>query len=460
MRTKRWNVVRGGMDQSGYFSRSFTYFRFMVSCAVVAGLCGSVHADHSYGTFGKVFDWQYQLGDPTHPGVTPLPELSNASASGLAYFLSIQPVPAVKVLSPLGDGPVWEFLNGPTPLTHIFAGFDNPGVGGDALTAIQIENLVFQASGTASSGASIGQYGLDNYHPDATNPFPTSGLSNTVYTFSGVNMANPLLLPGNGTFDTPGVAPNIRSSLFTLPIIRLSEVINASPGGHSVVPFVGRFNNTGTAALVNSEFDGKPAYETTDQLLSRGDFQALVTHYRMRGADGVIAHDGGIVGYTHEDFLDDTRDGWRFLTGIYDGDVTPISFDTTGFETSGTAWSGVVGDTPSGKRVATVLLSNLSDGATSLGLPSQFDGFDVLPFDAANLLVDTNDHRLLTFWLIGNEWHLLGAGDHFADDIRGGIGIGSGIGGSAVVIPEPASLAVLAAGCFLCLSRDRVARVA
>ena len=77
----------------------------------------------------------------------------------------------------------------------------------------------------------------------------------------------------------------------------------------------------------------------------------------MRGANGVIAHTGGVAGYSHAEFLDDTTAGWEFLDRIYHGDVTAINLSTLGIEFASDLFSGVVGDVQSGKRVATILIT-------------------------------------------------------------------------------------------------------
>jgi len=112
-----------------------------------------------------------------------------------------------------------------------------------------------------------------------------------------MNMANEDLYPGQATYKnppgTPGgtsTSPNIRSSLFVQPIDRASFVTLNLPTGNKHVPYVNRFNNSGNIAL---DSDGNPSNgyrfdnPTGTQMLSRGDFSALVAHYRARGVDGV-----------------------------------------------------------------------------------------------------------------------------------------------------------------------------
>src|SRR5258706_2603851 len=141
---------------------------------------------------------------------------------------------------------------------------------------------------------------------------------------SGINMANEDFYPGQPTYKnppgTPGgtsTSPNIRSSLFVLPIDRASFVSLNLPAGNKHVPYVNRFNNFGNSAL---DTDGNPSNgyrfdnPTGTQMLSRGDFSALVAHYRARGVDGVHLLDGGVVGYTQSQFEQDAKDGFQMPT--------------------------------------------------------------------------------------------------------------------------------------------------
>ena len=456
----------------------------MTIVAAVLALAGPLHA--------QIFDWSFNLGDPQHPGVTPLPELNNDSGIALASFLAGQAVPAVRVQGQLSEGQLTQFLDGPTPLTHVITAFSNPGNGGDAMTAVQVEDFVFDAGSTASSGARIGQFSLDPYHPDPTMPAGALELTAAAYAFGGVNTASPNLLPGSPTFRSPASAnssaPNIRSSLFTLPLTRLSGVSQATPGGDALLPFVSRFSSIGSP-LVNSEYMGLPAYETNDQHLSRGDYQALVAHYRMRGADGVIAHCSGIVlkrdannnfvPYTHTDYLDDTTAGWGYLDGTYGGDVTPVTLDTTvqttglgvlTFESAGVAWSGVVGESHNGQTVATVLLSNLSNGSVTVRLPGTIDGIDLV-HQQRDQTVEALEHLVLRFGLekvvgqLDPVWSLLRSSSAFEvpNDTHAGIGIGCDIAIHSPpppVIPESGSVVAMLAGAgWLCSRRIRRPRV-
>ena len=418
-----------------------------------------------HGADAQVFDWTYALGNPVHPGTVPVPTLHDGSGGDLAAFLAARPSPSVKLVQPIAESTAAAFFDGPTPLQTVFSGFGNAGSGGDALTAIQVSDFVHRIGTSLSNDALTGQFALDPYHPDATSPSPAAGLSDAAYGLAGVNTAAPNLFSGSPGFRSPASgdssAPNVRSALFTLPLIRLSEVALVTPATDAIVPFVARFNLHGGSALVNSEFQGQAAWETTDQLLSRGDYQALLTHYRMRGAGGVIAHTGGVVGYTHEAFLDDSIDGWEFLRETYPGSLTPITLTTSDFESDGTAWSGVVGTSNAGDPLATVLLSNLTDGTVVIEIDDAIDGFGVEAFDPSFRSVGPASHRLLTFTLEEGLWRLQASKSAFdiPGDGNSGIGIGSALNVEvARVIPLPPAVPLFAVALVVAL-RGRTAPV-
>ncbi len=236
----------------------------------------------------------------------------------------------------------------------------------------------------------------------------------------------------------------------TLPILRLSGVVENTPEDDKVLAYISRINVHGGSPLVNSEYEGLGAFETTDQLLSRGDYQALVSHYRLRGADGVIAHRPGVVDYSRAEFLDDTVAGWNALDRVFedDGGDSPRVITTedtlrivgegpTAIEEAGAVWSGVIND-----DVAVVLLSNLSDGDLEVDLGSGLGDHQIQLGDRTHLVGAGNhvllEFALLDFGVLGDMWGLLQSSDIFEDDARGGIGI-----------PEPASLLMLGVGCLL-----------
>jgi hypothetical protein len=282
-----------------------------------------------------------------------------------------------------------------------------------------------------------------------------AGSSTADYIASGLNMANEDLYPGSPSYKNPSQvggtssAPNIRTSLFVLPIERASYVSANLPVGHKHIPYVNRFNNVGNTALQNSTSGGLPAFtpgatpNTANQMLSRGDFSALVAHYRLRGVDGVHLLDGGVVGYTQAQFEQDAKDGWT-LPGIADifngGNAKLATLDTVSRvdgalkdnETSGVVYSGVYSLTQAGGLGKLALLvSNLDENSHSLTIPQKIGG-KVVP-GAFSVLA--GQHQLLQFTGAGTQWQLTGQTVVFADSDRSGVGV-----------PEP--VAVGGAGIF------------
>ena len=110
-------------------------------------------------------------------------------------------------------------------------------------------------------------------------------------------------------------APNIRSNLFTLPLMRFSEVQTNLSSSSVHMPYIARFNDAtnpafGTGGTVN----GIPQFNANsgvgaNQLMSRNDFSALVLQYRMRGATNYQLLDSGVVGYTTAQMETDAASG-------------------------------------------------------------------------------------------------------------------------------------------------------
>jgi hypothetical protein len=242
-----------------------------------------------------------------------------------------------------------------------------------------------------------------------------------------------------------------------------------------IIPAVARFNNFGNAALgggpLGTGFVQNAANPANGQLLSRGDFQAQVLHYRMRGADSVTLFPGSVAGYTVSQEQSEVKAGWAaasvangiFGRGAYayanlsnvigdagsnSGDVSPRST-----ELAGAVWSGVYDragstDPATGRRRLAILLSNLSAVQKIVDLPNSIGGFST--FDPPNgtsldrfddFVVQPGQHRLLNFALQNSsrgrlEWVF--TGDQFIglDTNRNGVGIGSRI----VPVPEPAAV--------------------
>src|SRR5439155_1314473 len=189
-----------------------------------------------------------------------------------------------------------------------------------ALAQSQANLIHSQAKG---AGTFVGNFRLFPGTGDTSGP-GGAGSSLAEYVSGGaggVNMANEDLYPGSPFYKNPGqvaggtsTAPNIRSALFTLPIERVSYVTANLPAGHQHIPYVNRFDSWGNTGLNNGTavpapgqptqpaFYADAAHGTSGQLLSRGDFSALIAHYRMRGVNGVHLLDGGVVGYTQAQF--------------------------------------------------------------------------------------------------------------------------------------------------------------
>jgi len=316
------------------------------------------------------FDWGLN-SEPAAPDFTAAPQLDNNDASAaqvrnalLASQAAGKPL-AVKVIQPLTNPNVLKIFND-FAVQYVFTDFEDAArVGRTRAVADQV-----LASGK-SSNAFVGNFnfypaaGSDTTRPGAlNNGAPSFQIKPTGadYTDSrgritigstvrrGRQIASPALYPGAPDFRNPASGnsamgtPNIRSALFTLPIQRLTFATNgllnrAVPGSTSsgyntpfngfasgaaqLIPYVTRFNNYGNPAL---DTDGNPAngYQFVQneanpadgQLLSRGDFQALILHYRLRGASSVNLFNlsqGSVVGYTDAQEQSDVRTGWGAL---------------------------------------------------------------------------------------------------------------------------------------------------
>lgn len=388
-----------------------------------------------------------------------IPVLSNSSGQALKDLLNSKPVGqrAVRVFEDLSNTTVAEFFD-TIQIDHVFANYEK------LLATTRTINLVSQVQGSAmSSGAGIGNFSLDPLAPDSTQPNPNSGFTQAAYLVSRVNMANERVYPGSPNFRNPAsgnsTAPNIRSAMFTLPLERITGVeiqrdaqlfgFDLFPEDHKHVPYLTRFNNWGNNDLNNTTVAGHQfAWETTDQLLSRDDFAAMVTHSRLRGVDDVVLFQPGVIGYTKQQMRSDAMAGWNLLNVVFNLDtahdgvnpqlVTP-AFDTlvsgvttvtTVDENAGTAWSGVVND-----NVLVVLISNLDSNEHTVSLPDEIAGRAVVTTDFSVL---GGEHQLIEFGVLqGFGWVALNIDtDPFGiSSSRAGIGI-----------PEPASLVMLAIG--------------
>ncbi len=455
--------------------------RWAIALTVAAMGLGTVSARAA-----DFFDWLGETTAPVSPPYVTAPTLNDADAAGVNAFLTAQaalgqPL-AVKVRhgTVLSAATVNTIFNAPgRPIKYIFADYEGP----TALTNVQ--TLKTQLGGTvtgntlAAGTSFLGNYGYAPIPGDPTAPAGSTYISgnstvnniNNITDFrnSGVNMSTEALYPGDASFRNPvngnSTAPNIRSALFTLPIQRLSIASQNMGVGQLHIPYISRFNNhsnpgfQNSTALVNGV--NLPAYNTAlggavnaGQLLSRNDFQALVLHYRMRGADSYHLLDPGVVGYTQAQEESDALTGWTNslvapILSTNNGRSTPaatsINVDGTlkSIENAGVVYSGVTNDNVGSPGLA-ILVSNLDASAHSVTFNTRINGAQ-LAFTTGSLAAGS--HTILRFTKAGNSWGSPLTDPSFNDPnlaSRDGIGI-----------PEPASVSLLAIGALGVLMRRR-----
>lgn len=401
-----------------------------------------------------LFDWRSN-GSPTPiSGYIPATFVNNGNAATVAAQLQALPAGsklAVKVTEPLSAPNINILFGGAKPINYAFYDIETPG----AIAAAQSQANQIRALTPATY---VGNYRL--FPGSGDNSGVGAGPSVADYLSggpNGVNMANADLYPGAPFYKNPGdlggtsSSPNVRSSLFTLPIKRSTYVAANLPGGHLNIPYVNRFNNFGNAAL---DTDANPTngyrFENTtgDQMISRGDFKAMIAHYRMRGINGFHLLDGGVEGYTPVQFAQDAKDGWSLaaMDNIFkNGGARLATLDTVvrrdgttmDFEQAGVVFSGVY--SLSQNKLA-VLVSNLDELAHSITIPNKLGGKNI----AAAFTVEAGSHRLLQFTGSGTQWVLSNNSliwNTGSDADRSGVGV-----------PEPVAMGTLTifAGLLLC----------
>ncbi len=464
-------MYRGEMTRASMWSRKISRGLRIVALAAASCMVSlSAKADN-------LFDWNSDplTGPPLSiPSFTPAPFLNNGNAAAVSSYLAGQPNKALKVRNEVVPtvGTV-NTVYGPNNVKFSFLDYE----GGTAIG--RTTSLVSAIKLSAGTGPSIlnntsyvGNFDLYPVTNDPTRPttvIDTGGHHQTTFTSAdysaaGVNMANEELYPGSPDLRNPiagnSSAPNVRSAFFTLPITRASLVTAALPAGHAHIPYVARFNNWGNPFLVNGTApNGQPAFifdaahGTSGQLLSRGDFSALIAHYRLRGADGVHALDPGVVGYTAAQMESDIAQGWHIpqmdsvfaaadhAVATIDTGVTIVGSGRQTLETSGVAWSGVYSLTQ-GKLE--ILLSNMSDSTHTVQIPFRIGNKSI----ADTFQIDGGEHKLLDFTAVGGQWQLQNVGGTvmFADSNRDGVGV-----------PEPTTLigGISVAGLFAFARRRR-----
>jgi hypothetical protein len=458
--------MRQGENQSVVVNRRVSQRLFkglkVVAAAVALFASGQAGAQ-------QLFDWTSDpvIGPAVPAGYTPAPFIPKGNDAAVVSTLAPNPVRAVKVFNDLTPATVGTIFGG-LPIHYTFSDFE--GAGSVARTAA----LNAQIRGSAATGPLIntnqawhGNFDFSPLTNDSTRPGGIAPHGFSDYSAAGLNMANENLYPGNASFRSPlsgnSNAPNLRSSMFTLPVTRLSLTSASIPAGNKHIPYVTRFNNVGNAAFVNGVApSGQPAFifdaahGTAGQLLSRGDFSALIAHYRARGADGVHVLDGGVVGYTPAQYNQDVSDGWHFapFETIFNGGgahvatldtVARVDGVTQTLEASGVVFSGVYSLTQAGGAGKLALLvSNLDDTSHTLSILNKIGGKSI----PGSVTVLAGQHKLLDFTGSGSQWQLLNTGGTpvFVDNNRDGVGV-----------PEPTMLGGLALVTCLGLGRRRKA---
>lgn len=412
-----------------------------------------------------LFSWQRHNDEiTTNPGgvagFTPAPFLRNENAPTVLVGMTGRNPKAVTVdYQDLLPGTVTT-IYGTQVVKYTFADYETAG------SAARTQNLRNQIAASAGTGpallanqAFVGNYGLAPLTGDPTRPVGSPSPYTTAdYFATGVNMANESLYPGSWDYRSIAAgtssAPNLRSSLFTLPITRASFVSANLPAGHKHIPYVTRFNNFANDAL---DTDGNPTngyrFEnpTGDQMLSRGDFKAMVAHYRLRGVNGVHLLDGGVEGYTQGEFEQDAANGWNIpqVNAIFNGANPRIATLDTLVRTDGTPKSledaGVVvsGVYSLTQNKLALLVSNLDEIAHSVSVANKIGGKTIpLSWNVA-----PGQHRLLEFTGSGTQWLLAANSQLFGTSLesdRSGVGV-----------PEPTMLGGVALVALLGLSRRR-----
>ncbi len=451
-------------------------------------------------------------------GFTTAPILDDtaASAANVSSVLGgAPPPPAIQVRMELGSTEALAVLSN-FGIKYILTEFNT--LGADRRTKAVADAAL--ASG-ASAGAFVGNFNLyPNVATDPTRPGAEqanfSGLDynaarGQVGAQFGAQFAAPALLPGSADYRNPAQgdssAPNIRSALFVLPIQRLTLAelglrgftapptdqtafaIAASPSdpAERLIPWVMRFNNVDNPALGGgpngSGFVQNAATPADGQLPSRGDFQAQLLHYRLRGADDLILLRGsnasgpdGITGYGDDQAQADVQTGWTAST-LANGIIArqnyafanlsnsvadsvdangPVARDT---EAAGAVWSGVYDRAGSadtdGQRKMAVLISNLSSVQKTIDLPN-IGGFPIEHPTTSDprpgaFILDAGTHRLLSFTLApdaNNVTAWLLTDDTFIglDNNRNGVGVSNPFPALAIDVTADSDVCANSAG--------------
>jgi hypothetical protein len=211
---------------------------------------------------------------------------------------------------------------------------------------------------------------------DRTNDFWGADL-NEQYLTSGMDVAMPSCYPYeyyvrhtlSGHYS--GTSPNVRAALFWAPLERLSVAGRDLPDGHLLIPWVSAF----------IPWDG---YEAPEPPLE--DITALMQHFRLRGADAFYAYSPGPhPGLTQEQYLALARGAWLALDARFPAGSEPEVLNLETDKPTGIEWSGM-----RTVEQLVILVSNLTDAASLVGLPALEGLPEAVPVDAFT-------HELLVF---------------------------------------------------------------
>ncbi|MEA2735632.1 MAG: hypothetical protein QOE14_2083 [Humisphaera sp.] len=450
----------------------------------------------------QAFDWFVN----TTPGYLQSPFLTNETAPAVNAFLKSLPAnqpKAIKIEVPISNATANLIFNNPSYnvsyiLGDVEAGGSTEIKMRDIARQVRFVNGQNNGAKTRSYNAFIGNFGFTKIDDDKTFPAGYKNDKKGQHSFAGyniggyntakLNMSMPELYSGSGSYRTPAAgnstAPNIRSAMFTLPILRVSQNEVNTTSKERNVPWVARFNNFGNTALDTDRnssngyrfvtgqpmpagygFPAVSASKTANQLLSRRDFATLVSHYRMRGADSFVLFEPGVEGYTNEQKRNDAKAGWTqpninnvFGASDYklvlgkeggknDKDILSsftVDGKTKTAEQTGSIFSGVYSLS---LKTLDIVLSNMDEVDHTLTLPKKIAGYDL---KTNSFTLDGGSHLLVEYKLttsgVNKGWSVALQTVPFQaiENSRHGFGI-----------PEPSTMTMAAITGLLLIGRRR-----
>jgi hypothetical protein len=444
----------------------------------------------------QFFDWF----TTNQANYVPSPFLSDSSAGGVNAFLQSMPagaIRAVKIEGPISTATSNLIFNNPNyHVSYVLGDFEQGASTPPKLKQLSdqihfIDGNLNKGFKTQSFNAFIGNFGFQQLPDDQTLPpkyknkeknnHSYAAWSENDYFKAGLSMSMPEQYSGSASYKNPAAgdsnAPNIRSAMFVLPALRLSQTAVQQDAGTQIVPYIARFNNWNNLALdtnrdasdgyrfvpgqaipAASGLPAVPAAKTADQMLSRRDFATDVLHYRLRGANSFVLFEPGVEGYLKDQQRSDARTGWTesHVDDIFqnsdatlllgkdtdyahhtnaldpNGDIT-IDGHQESDEQAGAMFSGVYSLTA---KKMDVLLSNMDGTDHDLGIPDLIGGYAV---HTTTFSLDGGSHLLVEYQLttsgVNKGWSTTSQTVPFLSLPNGRNEIG---------IPEPTSLTALA----------------